>query len=630
VTRPACVAVALAFFGFSCAAPPQASRPPAILLQASAEPHPPLAPRLSDEEKLAAARTLATEWDDVPSWDHRAREAWLAAHAPNEADVREALALVARECVRSQDRESGACAALVGSESPDARTVVSLAEILAELVDPTSRATDSGKVLVQLVAAGAYTVEQPLERLLQRRMSAKLGPCAPPTAEDVAAARATLDDFLVVERGRAKDEVLLRKPSAAELDDLAYFLAAAGTEGPEVGRAVEDASAPPLPKSAPEHETRAKLAKDLQKARLAGDLEQHLALGEQYLLTLGYPGPIRTKEERHARWGSDGASAIMRELATSAEVLGDLEKAEAMSRRARYDGASCGTSAPSFRDDQLRAVIRTSEPRLGCHRAVVERLFGVDYDPGGVFGPSRLSAAGFDVARLYRGALVTAGRGDAAELRAVVAGAPLGATALARLDRVGPEAWAERTRAIPGLADTKGAEAIEPLLDVLRAGRAAPRTAAAIALGLMLEDRGFDPCDDVGGHRGWGYGSSAHPRKVAPLMLDCATRPPEAVAKKAAKALAAIASDPSETVREEVARALGRLGRAQERPALRALAKDRFGSGQICTSQTGRADVCEPNRPVARAATEALEAVAAADAVRAEKKKRRPEKAGAK
>ncbi len=627
---PARVAVALAVLVSACASPPQARQAPAIVLQTSAKPEAPPAPRLSDEEKVAAARVLAKAWDEVPSWDQRARDAWLAAHGASEADVREALALFGRDCVRAEDRSSTPCAAVVDRESPDGHAVEALAEILAELVDPKSRSTDSAQVLVQLVAAGVYTVETSLERLLERRMSAKLGACAAPTAEEVAAARGTLDDFVVIERGPTKDEALLRKPTAGELDDLAYFLAATSAAGPEVGRSVEDASAPPLAKTASEHESRAKLAKDLQKARLAGDLAQHLALGERYLTTLGYPGPIRTAEERHARWGSDGASAIMRELATSAEVLGDLETAEALNRRARYDGGSCGTSAPSFRDDQLRAVIRTSEPRLGCRRAVAERLFGVDRDPGGVFGPARLSTAGFDVARLYRGALVTAGRGDAAELRALASGSPLGATALARLERLGPEAWAERTRAVPGLADTAGEKAIEPLLEVVRSGRPGPRGDAAVALGLLLEDRGFSPCDEVGGHRGWGYGSSLHPRKVTPITLDCATRPSDAVSKKVAKALAAIASDPSEEVREEVARALGRLGRADSRPALQRLARDRFGSGQICTSQTGHADVCEPNRPVARAATQALEAVAAADALRAENKKRRPEKAGAK
>jgi hypothetical protein len=240
-----------------------------------------------------------------------------------------------------------------------------------------------------------------------------------------------------------------------------------------------------------------------------------------------------------------------------------------------------------------------------------------------------LQQAGFDVARLYRGALLTANREAEPDLRAALARVPgrPGADGLARLARRGVEDWARRTRAIPGYADTARAAGLPRLLEIAKRAKDAEQAEAIDAIGQLLEDHGHDPCIP-GEHWGFGRGSSALPRDVGNVMTECATRVDALTVRKVVTALSPLAASPSPVVRETLAEALGRMAAVVGRPALGVLAKDTFGSGEICTSTDSGKDKCEPNRPVRRAATEALEAIARAEQVRAEQRKQAASGAG--
>src|SRR5262249_6029068 len=137
----------------------------------------------------------------------------------------------------------------------------------------------------------------------------------------------------------------------------------------------------------------------------------------------------------------------------------------------------CGTSVSSYRDGQIEGVIRTVERLRGCRAVATERLFSVDR--AGPYGAERLAKSGFDVARLYTGALLTLGRDDAAETQRLLQALPSRAPeALARAARLGPEAWATRVRAIAGYADAAGRAGIDRLLEIAEQGGARDRALA--------------------------------------------------------------------------------------------------------------------------------------------------------
>jgi HEAT repeat protein len=174
-------------------------------------------------------------------------------------------------------------------------------------------------------------------------------------------------------------------------------------------------------------------------------------------------------------------------------------------------------------------------------------------------------------------------------------------------------------RALPGYADTAGGAAVGRLLGIAAKGARSSRVEALDALGLLAEDHGEDPCG--ANIVSWTRGSlGSDVREVRPIMETCATRLRARTFDRLVRRVAAMASDPEGSVRQAAAQALGRFGSPRGRAALRELTMDTFEDGStLCTGAAGAsASVCEVDRPVARAALEALEALKNADEARAE------------
>jgi hypothetical protein len=318
------------------------------------------------------------------------------------------------------------------------------------------------------------------------------------------------------------------------------------------------------------------------------------------------------------RWGGSGASYLMREAARSAELLGRYDLAEALYRRALPGGGMCGTTVHLRLAAQIAGAVRAAEQRGGCRTAVVERLYALARADT-PYGTDSLARAGFDVPRLYAGALLMSGRDDVAALeRALLALPSRSAEAVARLTRLGQEAWATRVRALEGYADTAKGAALPWLMALAAQGGATTRTEALHALGALAEDRGYDPCVPTRLGRIWGTHSGDGRREVRGIMQDCKTRLRAPTIDDLVQRVEAMAKDSDASVREAVANTLGRLGATRSRPVLKALSDDRFDAGgQVCTQRGSEPQVCERNRPVALAAREALDALKRADEARA-------------
>ena len=373
--------------------------------------------------------------------------------------------------------------------------------------------------------------------------------------------RGTLGDFFVL-RGSG-DTLVAERPTPAEQGDLAYFLAAAKGAGPAVGEAAEASAGSPMGNPVPEDRQREAMAKQ------RGDVTAIATEARAYLRTLGWPGPIRGAEESGWAWGGARFSFVMRDLASADESLGAYEEAADLFRRANPGGGACGTSDAFRWEEQVEGLIR-SEERLGQCRAIVpERMLGLDQDRAGIYGTRRLEEAGFDVPRLYRGALVTMGRDAKPDVLARVLTDP---AALARLRARGPEAWERRVLALEGFADL-GRRAALPVL--LAAAQGSPDIAirALGALGKLAERPASDPCRPAcllgisGTSGGW-------ERPIRPLGEECATYLPPPEQAKLAKALLPLLSSPKAELRRAAAEALGKIGSPAALAALGGLARD--------------------------------------------------------
>ena len=538
-----------------------------------------------------------------------------------EEKTRTLIEALARECLAAQDRDLPLCKQIAGSDKGFLEQLAqTLIRYLGEIAEPSVAPSSSVRLLVRLSGRGAWQAEMALERILVRRAEASLGPCSPPSDPEIAAASTSLKGFVVIEAPASpKGAWAVHEPTQTELPDLAYFYAAVATNGPAVGETVEDTSSTTPKPNDPAVTDRRALADQLKAALFDGDLEAHAKLADRYLHTLGFPGPIRAHEDLDARWGGAGFSYVIRDAARSEELLGHDAVAAALYRRAQPGGGMCGTSTASRRDGQIAGVIRATERATGCRAALAERLFAVDLSPEA--GPARLERAGFDLARLYRGALLTTNRSERADIERALSSAPsLAVEAQSRLARLGNEAWAVRVRAIPGYADSAKKKAVDRLLGVAERGASADRVDAVNTIGRLVQDKGYDPCDKATTH-GWGESSSGD-RQVISLTHRCEDSLDAAERKKLVSRLAALRGSPDPELRTAVAKALGRTGALAAKPLLGPMKSDVFDAGgQVCTSRGSKPAVCTPNRPVKLAAEEALEAIDEAEATRKESRK---------
>ncbi|MDC0715522.1 HEAT repeat domain-containing protein [Nannocystis bainbridge] len=470
-------------------------------------------------------------------------------------------------------------------------------------------------LLLRLDAVSIYQAERSLEAILTRAMADAIpkARCAPPTRSELATARLALADFAVLRRHG--DVLQGDAPTPAELDDLAYFFAAVADTGPEVGRTREAGGA--RKPAAPDPESD-RLAAAVADAKTRGDVAGLVQHGRAYLARLGFPGPLDSSAETHWAWGGARYSYVFRDLALGAELLGDPTLAGELYRRANPGGGMCGTSVSYRWSEQVRGAIRSAERTGDCRVAMAERLLDVDGPrdmypkpaPASIdYGPARLAEAGFDVARLYRGAILTAGRdGEPAEVRAALERAPepLRSAALARLARRGPEAWEARVHALEGLADVVGRPAVAELERMLPLLADGPRQRALEAIGELADRPAWDPCDpDEAGIYFSSY-SSQWSRHVTSLGDSCDTVLRLHEAGPLALSLTAWLADANPDTREAAAAALGKIGHRAALPALRASKRDRFYPDDSKRCDDGN---CHIYFPVREAAAEAIVAI---------------------
>jgi hypothetical protein len=482
-------------------------------------------------------------------------------------------------------------------------TVESLIGLLGELGDKSDLA-----LLLRLEQRGFTQASIAHDRILARDLAHAVAAsrCAPPSDAEIARARADLDDFAVIYATRAGLEAAA--PTPRQRDDLAYFFAAVSGSGPEVGAAPDDEPGGRV--DVKRDAARDALQARLERAKLDGDHGAIARAARAYLASFGYPGKSSFGSETRFAWGGAQYSFVMRDLADAAEASGLFREAAALYRRADPGGGMCGTSVEYIREEQAQGVIRSEERAGQCRAAIPERLLAY----GGDYGPDRLARAGFDVARLYRGALVTLNRDVPREqLREALARAPAAIRdrALARLTKRGPEDWERRVHAAEGLADAGQRAAMRPLLDAITAGSAPVRARAISALGELAERPVPDPCAPRDGWSSSFSSSNSYHRDVRSLGRACATKLLPATSDALARALLPYLDASDIDTRVAAVEALGRIGSSLAAPAILRLTSDPYTTPGVtrCTSSSDEArnsqNVCGPIYPVREAAEEA-------------------------
>lgn len=469
----------------------------------------PAADAAGEAEAALQAAGLHERWSMPEDAAERARQAGI-----DEARVARWIETILADCLAAPDRCPDPLARSTSRREVTDRLLTVLGEI---------GSTASLPLLHRLDARGIYQAGMARARIHERAMlqAVARSTCAPPSASEIAAARDQLSGFVVV-RVRA-GRVGAERPTAAELDDLAYFLAAVAQAGVEVGRLPEHARASWTSPAVPSPE-RDRLASELEAAQLRGDLPAVARHATAYLATLGYPRAVRFEDEATYAWGGARYSYVMRALAEAAEDLGQLGQSADLYRHADPGGGACGTSVDYRWQEQVQGLIRAEERRGQCRAVVAERLLGIDENLGpGIYGTARLHAAGFDLMRLYRGALVTRSRDlEPVELERVLAQAPdgLGSAALQRLRQRGPEDWARRIHAVRGLADTGQQAALPMLIELAASSTPEVAVEALTAIADLAEKPPYDPCGDA-----WGSGSFSNmwQRPIQSLGRSCET-----------------------------------------------------------------------------------------------------------
>ncbi|QSQ18861.1 hypothetical protein JY651_26245 [Pyxidicoccus parkwayensis] len=569
------------------AGPAHAGKPAPALLEAEA----------LLEQASRAGQTAEAPFDPIDP----------SARAVAVTDVERVLRALLARCLA----ENKACKELNGFEKPESEEmerVVKSAQVLTWMLGQYGT-TDVLPLLWQLDARGSFDAMRARDALQTRVMTGVLAsrPCAPPSDEEVSRELASLGDFTAL-RVRGGKLVAVR-PTPKELEDLAYFLVAVREAGPPVGEVQEPGGDWRSP--APANDTLDAAYKELSAARFRGDLQAMDTAARRYLGLLGYPGPLKANEENTYGWHGSRYASVMRELARVQEDVGAFAEAAALNRRASPGDGACGTGVDLVLKDQILAVIRTTEQHSGCRAVVAERLLDMDgelqsEDDPSPYGPARLREAGFDVARLYRGALVTRHRDiPVGELKQVLSSAkePLRTAALRRLQERGPEAWEKRVQALEGFAAVVQREAVEPLLTLALTSLGGTQHRAVEALGRLVERPGFDPCSGEGGVSGSVIGSSWR-RYIPKIGERCATSLKPRERDSVARRLLPLLESKDGRTREVTAEALGLLGSELAVPRLEQLATDGYISGAYF-SGSGNADV--PRYPVREAAAKALE-----------------------
>ena len=590
--------------------------------------HPGARPAAADPTRLASqshdshgSSPSATPHAPTPSAEADPRPVLTYAEA-----ARQATALIARIGVRSSYEWDEAGLAQARAAGLDQELALRLLEALtprervpadAAEADPTAagwRVTLFSFVplvatrgalprLYALRARRATETGLALEHALAHATGESLAPCAPPTPEELTAARASLASFTIVEsRGAAR---MARVPTEAELADLTYLHAALAGSGAPVGE--EEPATRPL-QTPPANDALDRIRERIDVAERRGDARGVQKAAREYLAQLGYPGGLRGGEESNMTWGGPGYGVVMRTLAEVDELLGDFEEAADLYRRAPPGGGACGTSVAYRLEEQRKGLIRAAEGAGQCRAAVRERLYaleGSDFD----YGPARLRHAGWDVARLYRAALLTIDR-DAppAELETAFDAlpSPLREASTKRLRDRGTEAFGIALRAAEGLADEHGTSALPRLNELARSASTAARLEGLQALAALADVPEQDPCRPDSRIRFGSIHGGDAPRQVRPRNHECKTKLTKAEQADVIASVVRAEADPSPEVRIAVAHAIVRVApAARARPVLRRLGHDRYA--RPGWSRVDTHGVQRPVLPVVEAARAGLE-----------------------
>jgi hypothetical protein len=380
-------------------------------------------------------------------------------------------------------------------------------------------------------------------------------------------------------------------------------------------------------------EDRVALRAELSAALDLGDFESAQKAASAYLHSLGYPGPIDASLEADAAWGGARFSYVMRDLALVSEAVGEIAIATDLYRRANPGGGMCGTSVDYRRGQQLRGLVRSAERAGKCSTIVAERLLDWedDYNPPGTghewverdasiaYGPGRLVEAGFDVARLYRGAMVFANREVGAEVLTRVfskSGNELGRAALRRLADRGPEAWEERVRAVEGLADVGQRDAVTPLAAVLPTAGNELRARTLAALGALTRRFATGPCGEDQGISLGGW-SNIWSRPVTPLRdTSCEYALDDDATARLARKIVPYLDDEATDVRTAAIEALGDMAASDETQRLkkRRTKLQRVSAGcREDEEDADRAELCSTARWEIETIQRALESIRTAE-----------------
>jgi len=520
----------------------------------------------------------------------------------NEAKARRLLEPLVSACL-ADEKACEPFGPLAGRESRARKVSDTLAYLLGEL------GTASSLPLLDRMDARSWTAASLAAKEIADRAfsSYRAGfRCTMPSAAEVRQQRASLDDFVVIRKrgGRLLAETL----SSAEKDDLAYFLSAVSESRPEVGTTEEGGGLSGSGGPNPNLET---LYGQVQTAKKDGDPQRVVRHAEAYLKTLGYPGRIQSTNA--FAWGGARFSYVMRDLADAYERLGRHREAATLFRRANPSGGMCGTSVAYRWKEQVRGVIRNEEQSGDCRATVAERLLGIDerrYPTKQSYGTQELARDGYDVGRLYRGALLTLNRDlPSSELEAALKTAPasIRARALRRYRQKGAEDWERRVYAVEGWAVVGRAAALPGLVGSVSTGVGQTRQRALYALGRLALKPEYDPC---GSRRSYmGTSSSTYHREITSLGESCREKLSNQQLDALARQLVRFANAPEVATRTQVAETLGLLGSPVALPALTRLLQDPAPTtGTLCTSE-GKTQRCRPNQPVREAAQEAIERI---------------------
>ena len=559
-----------------------------------------------DEAKKALAAVKIGNYPDAEDAS-RAMKAGITAEK-----VRDWVQRISFSCLE----QTTVCFDTLKKHTEDDDFFRSLVKLLGEMADG-----EALPLLWQLDKRGYYVASSARERIFERRLEAhnRKHNCTPPTEAEQHTVAQKLEHYVSFEM---KDDIFIaRLLNPDQRNDLAYFLASVADADPPVGYSPEHrgGSFTQIAKQDPGQEKRMKA---LSIAQRAGDLDQMRHAAKGYLAYLGYPGPINAAGENAYSWGGPIYAHMLATLAEVDESQGKYREAADHYRRGRPGGGACGTSVRSRLNDQIKGFIRTTEQSGQCRAALPYRLLGIDDNRNdrAKYGREFLTRSGFDVARLYRGALVTLYYDAPIEVldRAIRSKhSPLledqRKKALKQLADNGNANWESRVLALEGLANL-GRANIGTLLRVAQEGYPPAQKRALRAIGRLAMRPQGNPClrRCVNGIQSLGVGgvSSRWERPVRSSGYDCKGYFDRAMRDQLARQLASLLRSADMTTVESAITALGMIASPVVISKLKPFLKSRYAKPGMCIQRTVKGkEKCVPIYTLRDTSKEALKRI---------------------